>query len=193
MTAIFFGLLLLADFAAVVFQTNSPPLPMFFDARIMVYPVILAYGALALPFPGALALAFCNGLFWDALTVQILNPAAMTGKAPLVEIPLGWSIMVYGVLAVLVHGLRPLFLRGRWEVHCLASGFCTAAILLGEYSMITFRRGGLVFPQELWARILLPGFFAMLIAVVVYLVFNSVAGLIGYEVRAPEERTRAKH
>ncbi len=191
MTAIFFGLLLLTDFVAVVFQTGCGPIPMFLDARIVIYPVILAYGALALPLWGALALAFFNGLIWDGLTLQIVNSGAMAQKAAAVEIPLGWSIVVYGVLAVLVHGLRPLFLRGRWDIHCLASGFCTSVILFGEYGMLTFRRGGLVFPRELWARILLPGFFAMLLAVVVYFIFNSVAGLIGYEVRVEEDRARA--
>lgn len=191
MTAIFFGLLLLADFLAVVFQTGCGPIPMFLDARVVIYPVILAYGALALPFWGALALAFFNGLVWDALTLQIVSAGTLAQKGATVEIPLGWSIVIYGVLAVLVHGLRPLFLRGRWEIHCLASGFCTSAILLGEYGMLTFRRGGLVFPRELWARIFLPGFFAMLLAIVVFLFFNSIAGLIGYQVRVEEDRTRA--
>lgn len=191
MTAIFFGLLLLADFLAIVFQTGCGPIPLFLDARIVIYPVILAYGALALPFWGALALAFFNGLVWDVLTLQIVHAGTLAQKGAAVEIPLGWSIVVYGVLAVLVHGLRPLFLRGRWDVHCLASGFCTSAILLGEYGMLTFRRGGLVFPRELWARILLPGFFAMLLAVAVYLAFNACAGLIGYQVRVAEDRSRA--
>lgn len=191
MTAIFFGLLLLTDLLAVVFQTGCGPIPLFLDARIVIYPVILAYGALALPFWGALALAFFNGLVWDALTLQIVSSGALAQKGASVEIPLGWSIVVYGVLAVLVHGLRPLFLRGRWDIHCLASGFCTCVILLGEYAMLTFRRGGLLFPKELWARIFLPGFFAMLLALVVFVVFNSIAGLIGYQVRVEEDRSRA--
>ena len=191
MTAIFFGLLLLADFVAVVFQTGCGPIPLFLDARLLIYPVILAYGALALPLWGALALAFFNGLIWDVLTLQIVNSGTMAQKGPAVEIPLGWSIVVYGVLAVLVHGLRPLFLRGRWDIHCLASGFCTSVILFEEYGMLTFRRGGLVFPKELWARIFLPGFFAMLLAVVAYFGFNFIADLIGYEVRVEEDRSRA--
>ena len=30
------------------------------------------------------------------------------------------------VLAGIMHGLRPLFVRGRWEVHCILSGICTS-------------------------------------------------------------------
>ncbi len=96
-------------------------------------------------------------------------------------------MVIHTTLAVLVHGLRPLFLRGRWDIHCLASGFCAAAILLSEYFMITFRRGGLVFPREVWARALLPGFFAMLLAPVFFFGFNLIAGLIGYPVREVDD------
>jgi hypothetical protein len=186
-TLVFFALLLLIDFLAVVFQTNCPPLPQFMDARVLIYPVILAYGALALPFAGAMALAFFNGFVWAALNVPVLNPDALASKQAIVEIPLAWFIVLYGVLAALVHGLRPLFLRGRWDIHCLASGFCTVAIVLSEYLMLTFQRRGLVFPKEIWARMLAPGFFAMLLAIVVFFLFNAIAKLIGYPVRAIEE------
>ena len=50
-----------------------PPVARFSGATVLLFPVILTYGALALPFAGTLALAFCNGLLWDALTVQIVQ------------------------------------------------------------------------------------------------------------------------
>jgi hypothetical protein len=190
MTLLFFGLLLLADFLAVVFQCYCPPLAQYAYARVLIFPAVLAYGALALPFAGALALAFFNGFLWDALTVQILTPSAYSNALPRMEISFGWSIVLYGVLAVLVHGLRPLFLRGRWDLHCLASGACAVIILAAQYLMITFNRGGLIFPRELVGRILMPGLFAMLLAPVVYFSFNSIAGLIGYPVRFEEEEPR---
>ena len=202
MTLIFCGLLMAVDFLAVVCQSYCVPMEMFMGARVVLYPVVLVYGALALPYPGVLALAFFNGLLWDALTVQIVNTGALA-QQQVVEISLGWSIVLYAVLCTLVHGLRALFLRGRWDIHCLASGFCTSAILLSEFAMITFRRGGLseyamltlhrgglVFPREVWVRILLPGFFAMVLAPLVFFTFNWLAGLVGYPVRQEEERTR---
>ena len=184
MTLLFFGALLLADFVALVFQCNCPPLAAFSSARVLLFPAVLTYGALALPFAGALALAFFNGFVWDALTAQIVTPAF---GQPRLELSFGWSIVLYGVLVVLVHGLRPLFLRGRWDLHCLASGLCAVVILAAQYLMITFSRGGLIFPRELVGRILLPGFFAMLLAPIVYLAFNALAGLIGYPVQIEEE------
>jgi len=103
------------------------------------------YGAMALPFPLMLALAFFAGVLLDALTVQVIG-----GK---VEISAGSSILLYGVLAGIMHGLRPLFARGRWEVHCILSGVFTSLIVLAQYLMITFRRGSLVFTREIWWQI----------------------------------------
>ena len=182
-TAAFFGLVLVLDFLAVICQPYCPPLAMFGGARVLLFPVVLAYGALALPFWGALALAFFNGLLWDALTTQILNPSAFQSGVPGMEIVMGWSVVLFGLLTLLVHGFRPLFLRGRWELHCLSSGVCAVVILLTQYGLVTFRRGGLVFPHELWPRMLLPGFFAMLLAPLVYLLFYLVAVALAYPIR----------
>ena len=191
-TAAFFGCVLLADFLAVVFQGRFEPLPTLFGATVLLFPVILAYGALALPFTGTLALAFFNGLLWDAITLQFLKPTEeFSLDTPAVpEFAMGWSVLLFGVLAIIVHGLRPLFLRGRWELHCLASGFCASAILLAQYLMITFKRHGLIFPHELWGRILVPGFFAMLLAIPVYFLFRLLAAALGYTVRVYPTKPR---
>ena len=74
-----------------------------------------------------------------------------------VEISAGSSILLYAVLAGIMHGLRPLFARGRWEVHCILSGIFTSLIVLAQYLMITFRRGSLVFTREIWWQIGGPG------------------------------------
>ena len=190
-TTAFFAVVLALDFLAVVCQAYCAPLPALFGARLLLFPVVLAYGALALPFWAALALAFFNGLLWDALTMQIVNTSPYLQGNPVVEIALGGSVVLFGVLVILVHGLRPLFLRGRWELHCLASGVCVVVILAEQFALVMFHRGGLVLPREFWARLLVPGFLAMLIAPFVYLLFLFIATLLGYQVRmAPEDRRR---
>ena len=195
MTAAFFAVVLLADLLAVVGQSYLPPIVRFGGATVLLFPVILTYGALALPFAGTLALAFCNGLLWDALTIQIVQPGVYMQQAAVEETRFGWSILLFGILAIMTHGLRPLFLRGRWDLHCLASGFCTVVILAAQYAAITFARGALVLPRDLilhvlLPRILLPGFFAMLLAPVVYGIFYGVANLLDYPVRVVEDRLR---
>ncbi len=192
MTAAFFAVVLAVDLLAVVCQAYCQPIARFGGATVLMFPVILAYGSLALPFAGTLALAFCTGLLWDALTIQILQPGVYLQQLPVEEARLGWSIVLFGLLAVLTHGLRPLFLRGRWDLHCIASGVCTVVILAAQYTMLTFVRGGLILPRDLAARVFLPGFFAMVLSPFVYLGFYVVASLLNYPVRLEEDRRRGQ-
>jgi hypothetical protein len=166
---IFFGILLVLTFVAQIVEIFLPPLDWMFNAHIYIVPIIVFYGAMSLPFPAVMALAFFAGFMLDALTVQVLG-----GR---VEISLGWSILLYAVLAAIMHGLRPLFIRGRWEVHCVMSGVCTSAILFSQYLMISFRRGSLFFNREVWWQIGGPGLIAMLMAPLAFWILHSLARL----------------
>ena len=158
---IFFILLLILVLIAQVAEFFIPSLSFLYNSHVYIVPVLVFYGAVALPFPLMLALAMYAGILLDALTVQVID-----GK---VEISLGWSILLYGVLAGIMHGLRPLFIRGRWEVHCIMTGLCTSLIVLAQYLMITFRRGSLFFSTEVWWQIAGPGLAAMLMAPIIFL------------------------
>jgi hypothetical protein len=166
---IFFVVLLILTFLAQVAEFFIPPLDWMYNARIYIVPVIVFYGAMSLPFPAVMGLAFFAGFMLDALTAQVLGNR--------VEISVGWSILLYAVLAAIMHGLRPLFIRGRWEVHCIMSGVCTSAIVLAQYLMISFRRGSLFFNREAWWQILGPGLIAMLMAPLAFWILHWLAGL----------------
>src|SRR5438046_7799332 len=118
---------------------------------------------MALPLPLLLVLVFWAGFLLDALTAQIIG-----GR---VEISFGSSILLYAVLAGIMHGLRPLFIRGRWEVHCILSGIGTSLIILAQYLMITFRRGSLVFSGEVCWQIGGPGLIAMTMSPIIFGLF----------------------
>lgn len=169
---IFFFILLVLVVVAQIAEFFIPPLDWMHHAHIYIAPVLVFYGAMALPFPLMLAMAFFAGVLLDALTVQVIGTK--------VEISLGWSILLYGVLAGIMHGLRPLFIRGRWEVHCVLTGLCTSAIILAQYLMITFRRGSLFFSREVWWQIGGPGLMAMLMAPVIFWMLNWVARVARY-------------
>jgi len=163
---IFFAFLVLLVFLAQLLELFIPPLQWMYNAHIYIVPIIVFYGAMALPFPLMLALSFVAGFLLDVLTMQVVGAR--------VEIALGWSIIVYAVLASIMHGLRPLFIRGRWEVHCIMSGVCTSLILLSQYLMITFRRGSIVFTPEAWWQIGGPGVIAMIMAPLIFWLLHSV-------------------
>ena len=169
---IFFLALLVLTFLAQLLEFFIPPLDWMYNARIYVMPLIVFYGAVVLPFPLMLILAGFAGFLLDAVTVQALGPQ--------VEISVGWSILLYAVLAAIMHGLRPLFIRGRWEVHCIMSGVCTSGILLSQYLMIAFRRGSLVFTREAWWQIGGPGVMAMLMAPLAFWFLHSLGRALAY-------------
>jgi hypothetical protein len=164
---IFFILLLIIVSLAQITELFLPPLDWMYGAHIYVVPVIVFYGAMALPLSLVLMLAFYAGFLVDALTVQVIGSQ--------VEIAFGWSIILYAVLAGLMHGLRPLFARGRWEVHCFLSGICTSLLLLVQYLMISFRRGSIFFTPEVWWKIGGPGLIAMLVAPLVFWLLHWLA------------------
>ena len=180
---IFFAVLLLSMFVSVIAQHFIGPMPVI-HARVMLMPIIMFYGSLALPVYGMLALTFAGGLMWDALNTQYVDGA--------VEISAGWSIVLFAALGAIMNGFRPLFLRGRWEIHCLLTGFCTSALVLSEYLMITIRRQPVhfVFNDEVWWRIGGAGLAAAFLSPLIFFVFNYLAALTGYDPQP--ERGEAK-
>ena len=185
---IFFAVLLVAMFAGLVGQHFIGPLPPY-GARVLLMPLIMFYGALALPVPGMLALAFCGGLMWDALHVQI----ELAGEGS-TEVALGWSIVLYAILGALMNGFRPLFQRGRWEIHCLLSGVCTSFIVLAEYLMLTFRREPVVFvfDREIWWRIGGAGLVAALLSPFFFFALNHLAFLAGFDPQPARSAGRSR-
>jgi hypothetical protein len=169
---ILFFILLVLVLIAQIAEFFIPTVDWMYHAHIYIVPVIVFYGAMALPFPLMLGLALFAGILLDALTVQVIGAK--------VEISMGWSILLYAVLAGIMHGMRPLFIRGRWEVHCILSGICTSAIILAQYLMITFRRGSFLFTREVWWQIGGPGLIAMLMAPVVFWTLQWIARITRY-------------
>ncbi|MGH8092481.1 MAG: hypothetical protein ACREIF_03280 [Chthoniobacterales bacterium] len=176
---IFFLLLVCLVFLAQLVEIFIPPLDWMFNAHVYIVPVIVFYGAVALPFPLMLALAFVAGFLWDAMTVQVLDAH--------VEISFGWTILLYAVLAAIMHGLKPLFNRGRWEVHCVLSGIGTSLILLCQYLMISFRRGSIFFNREVWWQIGGPGLLAIFMAPLIFWSLHWLSGLTNNPYLARED------
>ena len=169
---IFFAILVVFIFLSLVAQEFIPALPWLHHAQVMLTPLFVFYGAMAFPFPLALVLIFYGGFLWDLMIVQVVDNG--------VELSMGTSILLFALLGTLMHGLRPLFLRGRWEVYSVLGGLFTSVILLGEFLLISLRRGEIVFTEEIAWRIGGPGVVAMVLAPFVYLLMGRVAKLVGH-------------
>lgn len=175
-------LLVFIMFLALVIQHFLGAFPGL-GGQVLLLPVVFFYCAAALPQWGMLAMAFIAGLMWDCLTAVPID-----GK---VEVFFGWSILLYGALGAVMNGLHPLFVRGRWQIHCVLTGLLTSLLVLIEFTLITFRREpfSVEWPVTVWRHIAGSGLSAVLIAPGLFLALNWVGRRLGHFERVRIEET----
>jgi hypothetical protein len=160
-------------FLGLVAQHFLGVFPML-GGEILLMPVVFFYAAAALPIYGMLTIALVAGIMWDSLTWMPVDGH--------VDMAFGSSVLIYGALGAIMNGLRPMFIRGGWPIHCLLTGILTSLLVLLEYVVITFRREpfALIWPKEVWHRILGSGVAALIIAPFAFLILNWFARRFGY-------------
>lgn len=201
-----FTILLFAVTAlALILQDFIPAFDWAYGSRIFLVPVVFFACAVSVPFPVMLLLAFATGFVWDARNLvspdyaeKIAHGASMAnvhfgdiGQAAIqleTTIPqsgatFGFSIFLYALLGSFMQGIRPLFRRGRWELPVLMTGIGTFLLLLMEYLWINFRRGGFVFPVEIWYHLLTTALLSMFVAPLIFFLIDTLAKLSGYRIR----------
>lgn len=176
----FFGIVIAALVFSMVAQHFLGAVPPW-EARIFLMPLVFLYGALSFSTAGMLVLAFVGGVMWDLMHAQWVEDT--------IELGVGWSVMAYAVLGVVMSGMRPLFLRGRWEVHCIFSGIATSFLVLAEYIMISLRREPLrfEFTPLIWGKVLGAGVVALALSPVVFAVLGYLSRLVGHKHYRPEK------
>jgi hypothetical protein len=180
---LFFSSLLALIFGSFVFQLFLPPVLLLHGAAILFAPALYFYGCLSLPFPLMLALTFFTGFLNDLFAV----PQARSNP----DFPTGISILFYLVPGLIMHGFRPLFLRHRWETHCLLAeigAVLTPFILLAQYAMLSFERSDFFFSDVIVWRIVGPGLISLLIAPCVFFILTPLSHVLGYRPGLPFAR-----
>lgn len=194
---IFVLLLFVLMASGFVVQDFIPDFDWAWHARIFAAPVIYFVCAISVPFPVMLCFAFFTGFVWDALNhVSVNYPDVMHAALEVDAVvgssggAFGFSIFLYALLGSLMHGIRPLFRRGRWELPILMTGIGTALLLTLDYAFINFRRAGFSFPVEVWQHIGATSLLSMAVAPLAFLLINYLAKLSGYSIRYEGLRTR---
>lgn len=165
-------------------QEFIPVFEWAYGSRLLLVHAVFLAVAIAVPFPMMLTLALLTGFIWDArYHLPIYPPDAVPGVMAHAELPFGFTIFVFGITGALIQGVRPLFRRGRWELPVLMIGLCTALGLLMEYLVISFHRGGLIFPPELWWKLLMTALFSALVSPFILLLLNRLADWVRYKIR----------
>ncbi len=188
----FIVVLMLLAFALEEF---IPAVSLAHHARLFLAPVCFFCSSVAVSFPMMLGLAFMTGLIWDARYLplmsvdagveQVASASMATGGTSFTGSDLGFgaSILVFGVLGMVMQGIRPLFRRGRWELPVLMVGAVVVVWLLVQYLLMTFLRGEVFFPRELWMKVVSDALMAMLASPLIYLCLHTLAGATNYEIK----------
>lgn len=158
--------LVAAIYLGVIAQEFLPEADFLGGARVLVVPALFCFGALWLPFPGMLGLALYTGLVSDLAALHVVGEQ--------VEIGLGWSMVFYIFVGSVLQILRMMFPRGRWEIHCLASGAVTLLLLLLQYLMVCLRREDFILNGTVLLQITGPALAALFLAPAVYVFFQLV-------------------
>jgi len=180
---LFFLALLVLIFGSFVFQLFLPPVLLVHGAAILFVPAVYFYGCLCLPFSLTLALTFFTGMLNDLLTIPQLRSHS--------DFPAGISILIYLVPGLVMHGLKPLFLRHRWETHCLLAeigAILTPFILSAQYAMLSFERREILLSDVIVWRIVGPGLISLLIAPCVFFILTPLSHALGYRPGLPLAR-----
>lgn len=179
--------LAVAIFLGFVIQEFIPPLWIADGARVILAPVFFCYGACMLPFASMVVLALVAGFLSDFNALQIVDGVAASSDlnvlpAPSVEIPAGWSILLFVGLGLICQGLRPLVLRGQWWLPALMSAGTTVVYLGLQFALITMRRfeqGGFFWSEAVAWRILAPALLAFLLTMILVMIVMIVDGVTG--------------
>ena len=185
--------MLLLTFAV---QEFVPSVEIAHHATLFLPPVFFFAAAVAVPFASMLLLAFLTGLLWDARYLPVAagntsssgmwdlggltDPSVLVGDGSFV---FGLSVLLFGLLGSFMQGIRPLFKRGRLELPVLMVGVATFSWLLVQYLLMTFLRGSLHFPPQVWSKMVTDTLLAMLISPILFLILYSLARITSYEIK----------
>ena len=107
------------------------------------------YAALSFPLPLVLAVAFCAGFIWDALSFAVID-----GE---VKNLFGSTVLQYGLIVASVHLLVQPMSRKDWALHCMLCGAGVFFILFSDYIYASYINLGegrkFVFPQIFWLKV----------------------------------------
>ena len=155
-------------FVAQIAEFFIPPLDWMFNAHVYIVPVIVFYGAMALPFPLMLALAFCR---WFSAGRDDRAGA----RRRMLKFPSDGRYCSTRCWRPSCMASGPCLIRGRWEVHCVLSGVCTSAHSPRTISHDFVSARLHLFHREVWWQIGGPGLLAMLMAPLVFWSFHWLA------------------
>jgi hypothetical protein len=174
------GLLLLS----CLIQLFVPPISAWFDARLLLLPLVVLCGSVTVSTGIMLILAFLGGFLWDAQQVFIVvqgDPEVY--HSPPDSLRFGYSIILYALMGFLMQGIRPLFREGNWYVSAILTGVALFLYLFVEYLLRSFVVGGFHWSDGIIRQIGATSLLTMCCSPLVFWILFRVADLCGHTIQ----------
>jgi hypothetical protein len=144
-------------------------------AMVMVVPLYFFSAAMTVNFPTMLGMAAVCGLSWDC--------AFTFPEGPDNDGVFGFSMLLFGFIGVVMQGVRPFFVRGRWEVPVAVIGVGIFLFMFLEFLLLSLSRAELHFPGQMWVKISVSTLMSMILAPVVFWMLYRLAAWTGYDLQ----------
>lgn len=161
---------------SLVLQDLLPALPPCGE-RLLIFPVVFAFGVLAQPLVPALWFALLTALLQGLSLLQVDSGQAEIGLTLPVAFFLGWALLLQ-MASEATRGMR-------WELHAAGGALVTMTMLSGQFLTLCIKRGGFPADLSVLLRIAVPSIAALLVAPVLYLAMRNLVPI------APAEEQQA--
>ena len=183
-------LLLLASF---VVQQFLPAFTGIHHSRILLVQLVFLCSAVTVGQPTMFLLAFIGGLFWDAnCWIGSHGGDAEVYTQQVESLRFGYSIVLFGAMGILMHGIQPLFQQGKWQFSAILTGIAIFLYLTAEYAIINFVRGEPVFSKATALQMLFTSLLTMLFSPLVFWILFKVARLCDHSINPEANRKRRR-
>lgn len=184
---------LLLLLAAFIVQQFLPAFTGIHQSRIQLVQLVFLCCAVTVGQRTMLVLALIGGFFWDAQCA--LGPYGGDVELfiqPVESLRFGYSILLFGGMGMLMHGIQPLFHQGKWQVSAFLSGIAIFLYQAAEYAIITFVRGGFVINRATVLQMVFTSVITMLFSPFVFWLLFRIAKACGHSINPEAGRRRQR-
>jgi len=176
---------------AFVVQQFLPAFTGLHDSRVLLVQLVFLCCAVTVDVPTMLLLAFIGGFLWDAqcaLGPHGGDPAVYTQQVE--SLRFGCSILLFGAMGALMHGIQPLFKQGKWQFSAVLSGIAVFLYLAAEYAIISFVRGDLILSKATVSQMAFTSVLTMLFSPVIFWFLFRIAKACNHSIYPEAGRRR---
>jgi hypothetical protein len=179
--------------AAFVVQQFLPAFTGIHHSRILLVQLVFLCCAVTVETPTMLLLAFIGGFLWDAQCALGPHGGDPEIYSQHVEsLRFGYSILLFGAMGFLMHGIQPLFKQGKWQFSAMLSGIAVFLYLAAEYAIINFVRGDFILTRATVLQMAFTALLTMLFSPFIFWLLFRIANACSHSINPEAGRRRRR-